>query len=62
MQKKALDAPDTIGPDMDKKVIMKDLDDSFGKVHPATKETLSTWRIRSSRTRVIGYSTAKSGT
>ena len=41
MQKKALDAPDTLGPDMSKEVIMKDLNDSFGKAHPASKETLS---------------------
>jgi len=41
MQAKALDAPDTLGPDMPKDVIMKDLNDSFAKVHPATKETLS---------------------
>ncbi len=41
MQKKGLDAPDTLGPDMDKKVVMKDLNDSFGKVHPASKKTLS---------------------
>jgi pimeloyl-ACP methyl ester carboxylesterase len=41
MQQKGLDAPDTIGPDMPKDVVMKDLNDSFGKVHPASKETLS---------------------
>jgi pimeloyl-ACP methyl ester carboxylesterase len=41
MQKKGLDAPDTLGPDMTKDVVMKDLNDSFGKGHPATKETLS---------------------
>ena len=41
MQKKALDAPDTIGPDMPKDVIEKDLNDSFGKTFPASKETLS---------------------
>jgi pimeloyl-ACP methyl ester carboxylesterase len=41
MQQKALDAPDTLGPDMPKEVIEKDLNDSFGKGHPATKETLS---------------------
>jgi pimeloyl-ACP methyl ester carboxylesterase len=41
MQKKGLDAPDTLGPDMDKKVIMKDLNDSFGKAHPASEKTLS---------------------
>jgi pimeloyl-ACP methyl ester carboxylesterase len=41
MQIKALEAPDTIGPDMTKEVIMKDLNDSFGKVRPASKETLS---------------------
>jgi len=41
MQKKALAAPDILGPDMDKKVIMQDLNDSFGKVHPASEETLS---------------------
>jgi pimeloyl-ACP methyl ester carboxylesterase len=41
MQIKALEAPDTLGPDMPKDVIEKDLNDSFGKVRPATKETLS---------------------
>jgi pimeloyl-ACP methyl ester carboxylesterase len=41
MQKKALNAPDTLGPDMSKEVVMKDLNDSFGKVFPASKETLS---------------------
>ena len=41
MQQKGLDAPDTLGPDMDKDVVMKDLNDSFGKVHPASEETLS---------------------
>ncbi len=41
MQIKALDAPDTLGPDMDKDVIMKDLNDSFADVHPAGEETLS---------------------
>jgi pimeloyl-ACP methyl ester carboxylesterase len=41
MQIKALDAPDTLGSDMDKKVVMKDLNDSFGKVYPASEETLS---------------------
>ncbi len=41
MQKKGLAAPDTLGPDMDKKVIMNDLNDSFGEVHPASEETLS---------------------
>ena len=41
MQKKALAAPDTLGPDMTKEVVMKDLNDSFGKAFPATKETLS---------------------
>ncbi len=41
MQIKALDAPDTLGPDMPKDVVMKDLNDSFGKAHPASKETLS---------------------
>jgi pimeloyl-ACP methyl ester carboxylesterase len=41
MQTKALEAPDTLGPDMDKDVIMKDLNDSFGKVRPASDETLS---------------------
>jgi pimeloyl-ACP methyl ester carboxylesterase len=41
MQQKGLDAPDSLGPDMDKDVVMKDLNDSFGKGHPASKETLS---------------------
>ncbi len=41
MQKKGLDAPDTLGPDMTKDVVMKDLNDSFGKAHPASEETLS---------------------
>jgi pimeloyl-ACP methyl ester carboxylesterase len=41
MQTKGLEAPDTLGPDMDKDVIMKDLNDSFGKVRPASDETLS---------------------
>jgi pimeloyl-ACP methyl ester carboxylesterase len=41
MQTKALEAPDTLGPDMSKDVIMKDINDSFGKVRPASKETLS---------------------
>jgi pimeloyl-ACP methyl ester carboxylesterase len=41
MQIKGLDAPDTLGPDMSKDVVMKDLNDSFGKVRPASKETLS---------------------
>jgi pimeloyl-ACP methyl ester carboxylesterase len=41
MQKKGLDAPDTLGPDMHKDVVMKDLNDSFGKMHPASKKTLS---------------------
>jgi len=41
MQIKALEAPDTLGPDMSKDVIMKDLNDSFADVHPASKETLS---------------------
>ena len=41
MQIKALEAPDTLGPDMPKDVIEKDLNDSFGKVIPATPETLS---------------------
>ena len=41
MQKKGLAAPDTLGPDMPKDVIMKDLNDSFGKVIPASEETLS---------------------
>jgi pimeloyl-ACP methyl ester carboxylesterase len=41
MQKKALDAPDTLGPDYPKKDVMKDLNDSFGKAHPASEETLS---------------------
>jgi len=41
MQQKGLDAPDTLGPDMPKDVVMKDLNDSFGKAHPASEETLS---------------------
>jgi pimeloyl-ACP methyl ester carboxylesterase len=41
MQTKALEAPDTLGPDMGKDVIMKDLNDSFADVHPASKKTLS---------------------
>jgi pimeloyl-ACP methyl ester carboxylesterase len=41
MQKKGLDAPDSLGPDMTKDVVMKDLNDSFGKAHPATEEILS---------------------
>jgi pimeloyl-ACP methyl ester carboxylesterase len=41
MQKKGLDAPDDLGPDMPKDVVMKDLNDSFGKDHPASEETLS---------------------
>ncbi len=41
MQTKALEAPDTLGPDMPKDVIMKDLNDSFADVHPATEEILS---------------------
>jgi pimeloyl-ACP methyl ester carboxylesterase len=41
MQIKAMEAPDTLGPDMPKDVIMKDLNDSFGKVRPASEETLS---------------------
>ncbi len=40
MQKKGLDAPDTLGPDMPKDVVMKDLNDSFGKVHPAGERVL----------------------
>ncbi len=41
MQIKGLEAPDTLGPDMDKGVIMKDLNDSFAYKHPASEETLS---------------------
>ncbi len=41
MQIKGLKAPDTLGPDMPKDVVMKDLNDSFGKAHPASEETLS---------------------
>ena len=41
MQTKGLDAPDTLGPDMDKKVVMKDINDSFADTYPASKETLS---------------------
>ena len=41
MQQKGLDAPDTLGPDIPKDVVMKDLNDSFGKAHPASEETLS---------------------
>ncbi len=41
MQTKGLEASDKLGPDMPKDVVMKDLNDSFGKAHPASKETLS---------------------
>ncbi len=41
MQIKALEAPDTLGPDMPKDVIMKDLDDSFADTYPASEETLN---------------------
>jgi pimeloyl-ACP methyl ester carboxylesterase len=41
MQQKALDAPDDLGPDYPKEDVMKDLNDSFGKGHPATEQTLS---------------------
>jgi pimeloyl-ACP methyl ester carboxylesterase len=41
MQTKALEAPDTLGPDMPKDVIMKDLNDSFADTYPASKDTLS---------------------
>jgi pimeloyl-ACP methyl ester carboxylesterase len=41
MQQKGLDAPDSLGPDMAKDVVMKDINDSFGKKHPATEEILS---------------------
>ena len=41
MQTKGLEAPDSLGPDMDKDVVMKDLNDSFGKGHPARGDTLS---------------------
>jgi pimeloyl-ACP methyl ester carboxylesterase len=41
IQIKALDAPDTLGPDMPKDVIMKDLNDSFADTYPASDETLS---------------------
>ena len=40
MQIKALDAPDTLGTDMPKDVIMKDLNDSFADTYPASDETL----------------------
>jgi pimeloyl-ACP methyl ester carboxylesterase len=41
MQTNALGAPDTLGPDTPKQEIMDDLNASFGKVHPASEETLS---------------------
>jgi len=41
MQREALDAPDSLGPDQSKQHIMDGLNDSFGKVIPATEETLS---------------------
>ena len=41
MQKEALDAPDTLGPDQTQQHIMDGLKDSFGKVRPASNETLS---------------------
>jgi pimeloyl-ACP methyl ester carboxylesterase len=41
MQQKGLDAPDTLGPDMTKEAVMKDINDSFGYKHPATEEILS---------------------
>ena len=41
MQQQALDAPDTLGPDTPKQEIMDGLNDSFGKVHPASEDTLS---------------------
>jgi pimeloyl-ACP methyl ester carboxylesterase len=41
MQKEALAAPDTLGPDQTKQHVMDGLKDSFGKVHPASEETLS---------------------
>jgi pimeloyl-ACP methyl ester carboxylesterase len=42
MQSKAMEAPDTLGPDMPKDVIMKDIGDgSFGKEHPPRGDTLS---------------------
>jgi pimeloyl-ACP methyl ester carboxylesterase len=42
MQQKAMEAPDTLGPDMPKDVIMKDIGDgSFGKEHPPRGDTLS---------------------
>ncbi len=41
MQIKGLEAPDTLGDDMGKDVIMKDLNDSFADTYPASKETLS---------------------
>jgi pimeloyl-ACP methyl ester carboxylesterase len=41
MQKKAMDASDDLGPDMTKDVVMKDLNDSFGKAHPAGERVLS---------------------
>ncbi len=41
MQTKALEAPDTLGPDMPKDAIMKDLNDSFAETYPASEETLN---------------------
>jgi pimeloyl-ACP methyl ester carboxylesterase len=41
MQKEALDAPDTLGPDQDKQHVMDGLNDSYGKTFPASNETLS---------------------
>ena len=41
MQTEALDAPDDLGPDQSKEHVMEGLNDSFGKVHPASEQTLS---------------------
>ncbi len=40
LQKNLLAAPDELGPDIPKKDLMDGINDSFGKVHPASKETL----------------------
>jgi len=41
MQIAAMEAPDDLGPDTPKEEIEKGINDSFGKVRPASKETLS---------------------
>ncbi len=41
MQSEAMNAPDDLGPDQSKEHVMEGLNDSFGKPHPATPETLS---------------------